>query len=331
MEIMSGLSQNDILLIGGALISLLMFVFALAGSSPRDRIRKRALKLAERNKKSPARTLEEEISLRRKKNEPVSPFLNLLMKPLPDIRKLEARLQRMGSSLNPKQYILRCLLAALVIAFLVKIMGKPLLLGVFLGVILAGWLPLKVMDSKIAKKQKKFLELFPDAIDLIVRGLRSGLPVSESIVLVSQEVPDPVSGVFRHVTDTMHLGVSLEKALQEVAKQLDYTELNFFVTSIILQRETGGNLSEILSNLSDVLRKRHLMKMKIKAMTSEARASAIIVGALPFFVAGAVSVMSPGYLKPLFTDYRGNIALLIAGGMLFGGIGIMRRMAKFDI
>ena len=137
--------------------------------------------------------------------------------------------------------------------------------------------------------------------------------------------------MFAHVANTMKLGVPMEKALQEMAKNLDYTEFNFFVTSIVLQRETGGNLSEILNNLSEVLRKRYLMHMKIKAMTSEARASAMIIGALPFIVGGAVSVLSPDYIVILATDYRGNIALGIAAVLLFLGVGSMQRMAKFEV
>jgi tight adherence protein B len=123
----------------------------------------------------------------------------------------------------------------------------------------------------------------------------------------------------------------MEKALQDTARKLDNTEFNFFTTSIILQRETGGNLSEILNNLSEVIRKRYMMKMKIRAMTSEARASSIIIGVLPFIVSLAVMVISPGYLNPLIDDYRGNVSLIIASGMLVFGIWIMNRMAKFEI
>ena len=129
----------------------------------------------------------------------------------------------------------------------------------------------------------------------------------------------------------MKLGVPMEKALTEVAKNLRLTEFNFFVTSIILQRETGGNLAEILNNLSEVLRSRYLMKMKIKAMSSEAKASAYIIGALPFVVIGAVGVLSPEYMKPLINDYRGNICAGVAASMMAFGAWIMNRMIQFEI
>jgi len=161
--------------------------------------------------------------------------------------------------------------------------------------------------------------------------LRSGLPVSESMVLVSSEVPEPVSGTFTTLSNTMKLGVPLEKALQEMAKRLDLTEFNFFTTCIILQRETGGNLAEILSNLSDVLRGRYIMKMKIRALSSEARASAYIIGALPFVVLAAVSALNPEYMRPLIDDHRGNICAYVAAGMMSFGIWVMYRMTQFEI
>ncbi len=322
---------NDIVLFGGiGAVVAIAYILLAGGSSFQSRMKKRAAKLGERKVSKP-KTAQDAMSLRRKSNEPTSKFLTALMKPLPNVEMLGNRLQRAGSTMNPKQFMLRCLLGVLLSAFLFKIMGKPILLGFFIGIVVCAWLPLQVLKYKINKQQKAFLQLFPEGIDLIVRGLRSGLPVSDSIVLVSTEVAEPVAGVFMHVANTMHLGVSLEKSLQEVAKKLNYTEFNFFVTSIILQRETGGNLSEILGNLSDVLRARYMMKMKIKAMTSEARASAMIIGALPFLVMGAVSALSPDYIKPLFTTAGGNKALASAAGMLFGGIWTMNRMAKFEI
>lgn len=273
----------------------------------------------------------EELSLKRKVENQNS-VMTLMAKPLPNITKLGDKLERLGIALSPKQYMLRRILWIIGFTLLIGIiLKKSLLLGLFVGIILGGWLPIKLLQRKINKQNKAFLRLFPDAIDLIVRGLRSGLPVSESIVLVSTEVPEPVGGIFVTISNTMKLGVTLEKALQEMARKLDLTEFNFFTTSIILQRETGGNLSEILNNLSEVLRGRYIMSMKIKAMSSEARASAMIIGALPFIVILAVSVLSPGYLRPLIDDHRGNIAAITAACMMGFGLWIMNRMTKFEI
>lgn len=311
-------------------VAIIFFLsFTLIGGKRRLQ-QKQIAGLRQRTQNKPKGGIEE-LSLKRKANEG-SALLSALAKPLPNISKLGDKLERLGIRLTPQQYILRRIFwifgFTVIIGLLLK---KSFLLGFFIGVVLGGWLPVKVLQMKISKQNKAFLKLFPDAIDLIVRGLRSGLPVSESIVLVSTEVPEPVGGIFTTVSNTMKLGVTLEKALQEMARKLDLTEFNFFTTSIILQRETGGNLSEILNNLSEVLRGRFIMSMKIKAMSSEARASAMIIGALPFIVILAVSVLSPGYLRPLIDDHRGNIAAITAASMMAFGLWIMNRMTKFEI
>jgi tight adherence protein B len=318
----------DILILIGLIVLALVLHSVFGGGKERKQMQKRIEQLRARSL-PPAKIAE--MSLRRKNNTPQG-LLYLLIKPLPDFKSLENKLERTGKGITPKQYVLRrviiVLLCVMIIAGLFK---KSFFLAVFVGLMVGIWLPLKLLDMNIAKQNKAFLQLFPDAIDLIVRGLRSGLPVSESIVLVSHEVPEPVGGVFLNISNTMKLGVSLEKALQETARKLNMTEFNFFTTSIILQRETGGNLSEILNNLSEVLRARILMRMKIKAMSSEARASAIIIGALPFVVIIAVGVMSPDYMSVLYTDPRGNVAAMIAAGMMGFGLWVMNKMTKFEI
>jgi tight adherence protein B len=276
--------------------------------------------------------IEEAMSLRRKKNEELTGLIYKLTKPLPEFKRLGDLLERAGKPISAKQYLFRRMLMFLVIVFfIVVLLKKPVFLAIPLAFVAGAWLPIKYLQMRVDKQNREFLKLFPDAIDLIVRGLRSGLPVSESLVLVAQEVAAPVGPTFTRVSNTMKLGVTLEKSLQETAKKLDLSEFNFFTTSILLQRETGGNLSEILNNLSEVLRARIMMRLKIKAMSSEARASTIIIGALPFVVITAVAVLSPDYMKPLFNDYRGNIWLGIAAGMLGSGLWIMNRMSKFEI
>jgi tight adherence protein B len=301
----------------------------LSGGSQRSITQKRIAGL--RNRKGTAAKAMQDMSLRRK-NIATKGLVHWLMKPLPDFKRLADRLEWAGKTVSAKQYAFRRLLTMLIIMFFISgILHKSALFGFFLGIILGVWLPLKFLQRGIDKKNKAFLRLFPDAIDLIIRGLRSGLPVSESLVLVSTEVPEPVGGVFTTVSHTMKLGVSLEKALQEMARKLDMTEFNFFTTSIVLQRETGGNLAEILNNLSEVLRGRYIMRMKIKAISSEARAASYIISALPFFVILAVSFLSPTYLVPLYTDPRGKVCATVATSMLTFGLWIMNRMTKFEI
>lgn len=325
-----GLAMSDVIIAGGALVVMVMFM--LWGQSQKQaKLRRRIARMKQRKYSAPRSSALDVLSLRRKNDQKLPPLVELLLKPLPNFETLGHKLQRAGSFMDARQYILRCLLGMFIIAFVLQMMGRSFTFGLCAGFIVALWLPLKILNMKINGQHKKFLKLFPDAIDLIVRGLRSGLPVSESINLVMSEVPEPVAGIFTTIVNTMKLGVPMEKAMQDVAKKLSYTEFNFFVTSIILQRETGGNLSEILNNLAEVLRKRQMMKMKIHSMTSEARASSFIIGALPFFVSGLIFIISPGYIMVLVTDYRGNQALLTAFGLLSFGMWAMNRMAKFEI
>ncbi len=272
-----------------------------------------------------------DVSVRRQRAETKGIF-SLITRQLPDFKIISNRLERVGKNITAQQYAMRRIYWFVGIALVAHIIfGKSWTIASALALVLGVLLPLKMLSMAVDKKNKEFLKLFPDAIDLIVRGLRSGLPVSESLMIVSQEVADPVGSTFTSISNTMKLGVPLEKALQEMAKKMDITEFNFFTTSIILQRETGGNLAEILSNLSEVLRGRFLMRMKIKAMASEAKASAMIIGALPFVVFGLITVVSPGYMDVLYDDPRGNICGAVALGMLTFGLWVMRRMTQFEI
>ena len=322
---MGGISM---LSMAGMMVALLIIGIVMGGDSERKKTLKRIERL---KKRKPAPPITTEMSLRRKQQE-VRGITYWLAKPLPDFKRLGDQLRRGGIVLSPKQYVVRRLLVcAGIMFFLSFILKKKLIVGVLVGLIIGIWLPLKLLKRKITKQNKAFLRVFPDAIDLIVRGLRSGLPVSESLVLVSTEVPDPVGECFKNISYKMKLGVTLEKALQETALELDMTEFNFFTTCIVLQRETGGNLSEILNNLSEVLRGRFIMRMKIRAMSSEARASSYIIGALPFVVLLAVSLMTPDYMTPLWEDYRGNICAAVAAFMMISGMWVMNRMTNFEI
>ncbi len=249
------------------------------------------------------------------------------------ISKLRARLEVAGmSEVSPQKFLGSMAGVAVVVTLLMLVLsGKPWFVCIPIGILAGLGIPHMVVSRKIKKRQLAFLKLFPDAIELMVRGLRAGLPVAESFITVSKELPPPMGDTFATIAQQTQLGVPMEKALQDAAKKMGLTEFNFFVTTIILQRETGGNLGEILNNLADMLRQRHMMKLKIGALSSEAKASGYIVGALPFFVFGMLKVVSPDYLQPLFDDARGNKALI--GAMCSLGLGafIMKRMTQFEI
>lgn len=251
---------------------------------------------------------------------------------LPSISKLRERLDRTGKQISLLQYLIASLAIGLVSFLLFKFaFGMNYALGGLLAFFFMLVIPYMVTGRWVNKRLKKFMLILPDAIDLIVRGLRSGLPVTESVNTIRDEIPEPVKSTFADISQSVRIGISFEEALIKSAKKLDLNEFNFFVISVALQRETGGNLAEILENLSSTIRARAMMKLKIKAITSEARMSAYIVGALPFFVIAALSLTSPGYLAPLADDVRGNIAAGCAALSFLSGMGIMIKMAKFQI
>ena len=247
------------------------------------------------------------------------------------IAALHLRLHRTGKGWTLSQYIYGSVGLTVVILGLVMLKTGSLLLATGIGLFVGMGLPHLVVGKLIKKRGGKFTTKFPDAIDLLVRGLRSGLPISETLGIVSTEVPGPVGEEFKLVTERMKIGRTMEDALQDTADRINMAEFNFFCITLAIQRETGGNLAETLANLSDVLRKRSQMKLKIRAMSSEAKASAYIIGALPFIVFGLVYWSDPPYLAGFFTDDR----LIIAGmgGLTWMSIGvfIMAKMINFEI
>ena len=250
---------------------------------------------------------------------------------IPKPALLRRRLEMTGREITLGRYALVSLGLGFAVAILLMMRGAPLLLGLFGGMFVGIGLPHLVVGKMITRRVAKFNSNFPDAIELMVRGLRSGLPITETLGIVGGEIQGPVGVEFRAVADKMKIGRTMEAALQETADRLGTPEFQFFVITLAIQRETGGNLAETLSNLADVLRKRAQMKLKIRAMSSESKASAYIVGALPFIVFALVWMMNPDYMGQFFTDQRLIVAGL--GALLWMSIGafIMAKMVNFEI
>lgn len=244
---------------------------------------------------------------------------------------LALRLHRTGKPWTLLQYFYTSLGLGLAVALIVFLQTRsgPLALG--MGLLVGAGLPHMVVNHFIKRRTDQFTAKFPDAIELLVRGLRSGLPVTETLGVVSSEVPGPVGEEFKLVTDRIKIGKTMEDALQETADRLNTPEFSFFCITLAIQRETGGNLAETLSNLADVLRKRAQMKLKIKAMSSESKASAYIVGSLPFIIFIMIYWINPKYLGGFFTDDRLIVTGL--GGLVWMSIGgfIMAKMVSFEI
>jgi tight adherence protein B len=233
---------------------------------------------------------------------------------------LALRLHKTGKGWTLTQYLYVSVGLWLGVALLILIQSGSLMLGLAGGALVGAGIPHFMVGRAITRRAKNFVARFPDALELLVRGLRSGLPITETIGVVAKELPGPVGEEFKLVTDRMKVG-----------RTMDMAEFSFFCITLAIQRETGGNLAETLANLADVLRRRAQMKLKISAMSSESKASAYIVGSLPFIVFALIYSINPSYLGQFFVDERLIIAGL--GGLTWLGIGafIMAKMVNFEI
>jgi tight adherence protein B len=327
-----GCEMNGIwILFGGVIISLSLLWLALGGaeSAGRRRLRMRALEVARRGSGASAAKVE---SIKRERTS-LSPLLDALAKRvLPNPDALNRRLERTGRRISIGVYLGANVGVALIgFMFLRWGAGLSIVVSVIAALGIGAWVPHMMVGYLGRRRIAKFEALFPDAIDLMVRGLRSGLPVSETIAAAGREMSDPVGEEFRRVADAVRLGRDQEDALWDTARRLDTAEFKFFVISLAIQKETGGNLSETLANLSEILRKRRQMRLKVRAMSSEARASAYILGSLPFLMFGVIYLLNPSYEEQLFTDPRGKIMLVFAGGLMATGIVAMVKMVRFEI
>ena len=270
--------------------------------------------------------------LRRVEVDSRHPVLDQLLKRfLPNRDELRARLARTGRKWTVGDYVLACLFIGGVVVAGFCFVGLDLPVALIGGLVIGAGVPHIVIGRLGRRRVDRFNAMFPDAIDLIVRALRSGIPIQEAVATVGREMKEPVGPLFARVTNEVRLGGSIEDAFWNAADTIRAPEFNFLIISMSIQRETGGNLGETLANLSKLLRDRRQMKLKIRAFSAEARAGAVIVGLLPFVVTGAILVVSPAYMMPLFTDPRGVVMLVIGGCMMAMGLFIMKRLATFEI
>ena len=179
------------------------------------------------------------------------------------------------------------------------------------------------------RRRGAFVNEFANAVDIIVRGVKSGLPLNECLQVIANESTEPLASEFKELTNDIRVGVPFDKCLERLYERMPIPELNFFVIVLTIQQQTGGNLAETLTNLSTVLRQRKLMKEKIKALSSEAKASAWIIGSLPPIVAVMITFTSPGYLDPMFETRAGNALLVGAGLWMLSGVFAMSKMVRF--
>ncbi|MBO6730767.1 MAG: type II secretion system F family protein [Maricaulis sp.] len=244
---------------------------------------------------------------------------------------LKSRIQQAGMEFSPTAFWIGSLVSALVVAAIAFFTGQGLLVVGGATIVGGLGLPRWWLGFLRGSRQKKFTQEFANSLDVIVRGVKSGLPLNECLKIIANESPDPVGSEFKQLCDGIAMGVSLEENLNRMCERMPLAELNFFRTVLIIQQKTGGNLAETLGNLSIVLRSRKLMREKISALSSEAKSSAAIIGSLPPGVLGIVYATTPSYMNLMFVHPTGQLMLLGGATWMFMGIMVMRGMINFKI
>jgi tight adherence protein B len=320
------------LVFAAGLVAGLVALLAPAG---RDRRLQRRLERARRAARTVADPGEEgpPTSVRRQDEATILGGIGAALAALmPRTTALRAHLDRAGIRLAVGDVLLAALALGVLVALVTwLVLGLGAVLASALGAAAAVGGPMLVVRRAIARREARFLAAFPDALDLVVRGVRSGLPVIEALNAIAREMPEPVASVFAELGAHLRIGLSLPEAFAIVGNRVALPEFRFFAISLVVQQETGGNLAEILQNLATMLRRRQQMRLKVKAMSSEARASAAIIGALPFLTGTVISWINPDYMAKLITDPRGWIMLAAGACSMLLGVAVMAKMVRFEI
>lgn len=242
---------------------------------------------------------------------------------------IAARLQQAGLSLTVRSFWIFSGVFGMTVGIVALLATQKPLIALGLAFAAGLGLPRWLVGVMATRRIKKFTLAFSDAIDIIVRGIKSGLPVHDCLKIIGKESPEPLAGEFRRMIENVGMGMAMDQALEKMYERMPTSELRFFAIVLAIQQKAGGNLAEALNNLSTVLRARKMMREKIKALSSEAIASSFIIGSLPPGVVVLITVTTPAYMAPMFSDPRGHLMLLGAAFWMALGILVMRKMINF--
>ncbi|MVA81095.1 pilus assembly protein [Agrobacterium vitis] len=321
-------------LAAGSLAYVLLFSRVQADKKTATRLARVKNAEADTVKKQVARDRVQELSKRRKS---VQDTLKEIERKQNEKNKkissqsLKQRLGQTGLDVSLTQFSIASTTLGLVFFCLCFVLGMSLFVSLGIAFTAGAGLPRWIVNFLIRRRQEKFLTEFPNALDVMVRSIKSGLPLNDSLRMIAVDAQEPVKTEFRRVVDAQQLGITVPEACARMFNSMPLQEVSFFAIVIAIQSQAGGNLSEALANLSKVLRERRKMKAKVSALSMEAKASAVIIGALPFIVAFLVYISSPAYIMVLFTDPRGHMILGVSAVWMSIGILVMRNMINFDI
>jgi len=246
-------------------------------------------------------------------------------------KSLASKLVQANSSMKPQTFMIISLVLTLFAGGIPFLLGQDWKLCIGLAIGLGIGFPRWLLNGKIKRRQKKFTAHFADAMEIIVRGVRTGLPLGDCLKIIAHESPEPVRSEFQLVVEGESVGVPIEVCLERMYERIPLSEVNFFATVLNIQRSTGGNLGESLANLANVLRGRKVLRQKIKALAAEAKVSAGIIAALPPILMVLIVIVSPDYMEELFTTSTGQRNLMIGAGMMVTGTLVMKKMINFKV
>lgn len=286
---------------------------AIAGAEPRDR-RRPAASSQEQRRKQIIKTLKDQDREQKKA-----------------LLSISAKLKQAGLEMKVSTFWIASGVVALVVFGMAMLFAHQPLIAIGMAFAAGLGLPRWMVGAMAAKRIKSFTESFPDAMDIVVRGIKSGLPVHDSLRVIGREAPEPLASQFNRLVESIGMGMTIDQALDKMHAEMPTPEVRFFAIVLAIQAKTGGNLAEALGNLSAVIRARKLMREKVKALSAEAVASAAIIGSLPPGVAVLIYITAPDYMRPLFTDPRGQVLLMVGAFWMTLGVLSMRKMINFRL
>lgn len=328
---MNAIGGNTLLLVGLSTVAaagiLYVFVYPLLSGEAKAEKRK-AVFLAQ---SATRKTVDKQVDANARRKQVTDSLKEIESRNKRKKVSLEGKITQAGLSWSRRQFVIYSILIGIGSGITIWVFDQSLIIALGVAIVGGFGLPLWYLKFVTKRRVKKFIDGFPEAIDIIVRGIKAGLPLADCLRVIANEAQEPIRSEFRMIIEAQTMGLSVGEAVDRFILRMPISETSFFSIVINIQQKAGGNLSEALGNLSAVLRDRKKMKGKIAALSSEAKASASIIGSLPFVVGGLVYVTSPGYMRLLWTTTTGQFVMVVCAMWMALGIFVMKKMINFDI